>query len=386
MTESFYNWVGWSRENEWRAEIDHLFAIDAPDNCREVAEVTQKLYADGHKAVAISIAQSIVVSAIATEVLTGIAEHAFWNFGLWASFTEPSQGCIKRRDFYFKKLEVATKEIHKRRAAGDKAIKDDEWEIESRYVYASAMLDRVDDAMDMMLEIPEGKLSYRAGALAIAKMLMTVMGVKDQKDQGEKDDAIDRVIKKLDLEKMRNLLYTFYVRAKSAEGKDRDAAAFPAGLLLLWYQQQGDFVEARNFLGDSKMGAEMKKIIDENIATAGVCTKISNATIGAAVFTSLCIGLYSFTIHAATRTGAEHGADFFAWHTVPAVVVGFVLFHIITDSDSTSPFGRAWQLTKIWWLFFFFALPLFPIATSFLASIVFFFVSLYAYPRYRGWV
>lgn len=384
MTEAFYNWVGCSREYEWRAAAEHIFVIDAPENCREVAEATKKLCSDGYEALAISIAQSIVVSEIETELLVRIAEHAFWNFDLWASVTEPSQEILKRRDFYFKKLEVSTKELHKRRVAGDKAVRDAEWQFESRYLYAAAMLNRVDEMLDMMLVVPEGKLSYRAGALAIAKLFMlAIMGEGCQ--EGEKDAIFDKVMARMNVEKMRNLLYTFYQRAKSADGKERDTAMFPAGLLLFWYDQKGDFVEARNFLDDSRMGVEVAKHLDGNIAAAGACTEVANATIGAAVFTSLCIGLYSFTIHAATKTSADHGVPLFAWYTVPAVVVGFAVFHAITDSDSASPFGRAWQLTKIWWLFLFFALPLFPVATSFLASVVFFFLSLYAYPRYRGW-
>ena len=239
----------------------------------------------------------------------------------------------------------------------------------------------------MMLEMPEGKLSYRAAGAAIGKMYQLAIIGEEGQEAKEKEEVYDKVMKKMDSVKMRNMIYTCYKMAKSSEiEKERACAILPAGLLLMWYDAQGDYVEARNFLEDSKMGEDMKKHLDDNIATAGVCTKIANATIGAAVFTSLCIGLYSFTVHAATGTDAAHGANFFAWHTVPAVLVGLVLFHALTDSDSQNMPGKAWLLTKIWWLFLFFALPLFPIATSFFASIIFFFVSLYAYPRYRGWV
>ena len=384
MTESFYEKIAYARQDELSADRRQLFAYDSPEYCREISEAAKKLYADGHELVALSLAKEVSVSALTSEVLVGLADHAYWNFDMWASSDEQPFPVRNRRDYYYKMLEGATLELHKRRFTGDKVAKEADWAIESRYIHASSLISRLDQAMDMMLEVPEGKLSFRAAGATIAKMFQ--LAVIGEGGQEAKDEVYDKVMEKMDSEKMRNIIYTYYKKVKSAEGEEERASAMlPAVLLLMWYDAQGDYVEARNFLEDSKMGDDMRKHLDDNIAAAGVCTQIANATIGAAVFTSLCIGLYSFTIHAATGTDAANGAKFFAWHTVPAVLVGLVLFHAITDSDSPGMPGRAWLLTKIWWLFLFFALPLFPIATSFFASVIFFFVSLYAYPRYRGW-
>ena len=386
MTEAFYDRISYARQDELMADARQLFSCSSPELCQEIAAAAAKIYADGHKVLAFTIAKESVVSALTTEVLMGLADYAYWNFDLsmCASADSALAWVLKRRDYYYAMLEGAVLELHKRRIAGDKVIGKADWTLESHYIFASAQMDKFDNALMVLREIPEGKTSYRAASALVMKMFQhAFLGVGGAEPN---DAAFDKVMANMDSEKFRNMVYTFYDRAKMAKAEDDRNFAVPcATILLMWYNQQSDYVEAKNFLEDSHLGEDMRKHLDDNIATAGVCSQISNATIGAAVFTSLCIGLYSFTIHAATRTGAEHGADFFAWHTVPAVVVGFVLFHIITDSDSPSPFGRAWQLTKIWWLFFFFALPLFPIATSFLASIVFFFVSLYAYPRYRGW-
>lgn len=387
MTEAFYDRISCARQNELLSDERQLFSCNSPELCQEIAAAATKLYADGHKVLAFTIAKESAVSALTTEVLMGLADYAYWNFDLsmCGSADSALAWTLKRRDYYYAMLEGAALELQKRRVACDKVTREADWALENYYIVAASQMDKVDNALAALKDLSEGNISYRAASTLIAKMCQhAFLGVGGAES---KDAAYDKVMANMDSEKFRNMVYTFYDRTKNAKAENERNFAVPcAAILLMWYEKQGDYVEAKNFLEDSHLGEDMKKHLDDNIATAGVCSQISNATLGASVFTSLCIGLYSFTIHAATGTSAEHGADFFAWHTVPAVVVGFVLFHAITDSDSTNTFGRAWQLTKVWWLFLFFVLPIFPIATSFLASIGFFFVSLYAYPRYRGWV
>lgn len=382
------------RKSELCARKDSLWALDGPQS-REIAETAKLLYERGEKIKAFSFAAAIKAEANATEVLAGLCEYAFWN---WENHDTdmsrhkvPHYKCTPALcEFYFCMLEGAAKELHKRRTKGDKKLKDDNWTFENRYVMAALSSSRPEDALDMVMDIPTTSLSQRTATLLVTHLFKSIFI-----EEEDSKDALDKAEKRLDNTKIINIVYTMYSNAKQAVDKkqpvseqQKSTVAITATLLSFWYQSHDDYEEAKRFLADAAQpyAEGMKSHLDSGIESADLQLRMTHATLGAAVFTGTCVGLYSYSVHAATNVPGDMGANLWALHTLPAVIAAIILKLEWNESDSVFKGDRPWAVGRFAWVFLFFALALVPVWVAYIVAGFFFFFTLWAYPRYRGWL